>query len=192
MAAAETNTDRQLVRRAHKGERSAFDLLVLRYQHRVAALVRRHLSNEADVEDVTQEVFLRALRGLNRFRGESAFYTWLYRIAINTARNHESAQSRRPRAAEIELEEAAVLDTGDQLRTSLGPEARTRAEEMSRALRQALADLPDDLCTAITLREFDGLSYEQIAEVMACPLGTVRSRIFRARQALSEQLAHFL
>lgn len=185
-------TDKELVRRVQKGDRRAFDLLFSRYQFKIQNLVGRYLRDPEDVQDVTQEAFIKAFRALPRFRGESAFYTWLYRIAINTAKNHIVARGRRPPGVDVEVEEAEYFDGGDALRDLENPEATMARDELSAAIDEAIAALPDDLRSAVTLREFDGLTYEQIAEIMECPVGTVRSRIFRAREAIDKRIAPLL
>ena len=185
-------TDKELVRRVQKGDRRAFDLLFSRYQYKIMNLVSRYLREPEDVQDVTQEAFIKAFRALPRFRGESAFYTWLYRIAINTAKNHIVARSRRPPGVDVEVEDAEFYDGGEALKDLENPEASLARDELSAAIDQAIAGLPDDLRSAVTLREFDGLTYEQIAEIMDCPVGTVRSRIFRAREAIDKHVAPLL
>ncbi len=180
-------TDQQLVRRAQRGDTRAFDLLVLKYQGRIATLVGRYVSNSAEVEDVTQEAFIKAFRALPKFRGDSAFYTWLYRIASNAAKNHLVAKGRRP-SSDADIDDAEYFDGADALRDAESPESQLFGEELAAVVRGALEDLPDDLRTALTLREFEGLSYEDIAEVMDCPVGTVRSRIFRARDAVDTRV----
>ncbi|HJW81754.1 MAG TPA: RNA polymerase sigma factor RpoE, partial [Acidiferrobacterales bacterium] len=174
------------------GDKSAFDLLVRKYQHRIAKLVSRYVYDRSEVEDVTQEAFIKAYRAIKGFRGESAFYTWLYRIAINTAKNYLVAQGRRPPIADVETEEAEASDIGTNLRDATTPERHLLADEIGRTVERVLAALPEDLRTAVTLREIDGLSYEEIAEVMDCPIGTVRSRIFRAREAIDKELQPLL
>lgn len=176
-------TDQQLVRRAQRGDTRAFDLLVLKYQGRIATLVSRFVANPAEVEDVVQEAFIKAFRALPKFRGESAFYTWLYRIASNAAKNHLVAKGRRP-TSDADIDEAEYFEHGEALRDAENPENQLFGEELASVVKSALEALPDDLRTALTLREFEGLSYEDIAEVMECPVGTVRSRIFRARDAV--------
>lgn len=176
-------TDQQLVVRAQRGDTRAFDLLVLKYQGRIAALVSRFVSDHAEVEDVTQEAFIKAFRALPKFRGESAFYTWLYRIATNAAKNHLVARGRRP-SADADVDDAEYFEEGEALRDSSTPESQYFGHELASVVQETLEELPDDLRTALMLREFDGLSYEEIADVMACPVGTVRSRIFRAREAV--------
>jgi RNA polymerase sigma-70 factor (ECF subfamily) len=162
-------------------------LLVLKYQGRIATLVARFVNSPAEVEDVTQEAFIKAFRALPKFRGESAFYTWLYRIASNAAKNHLVAKGRRP-TSDADIDDAEYFDNGDALRDAETPENRLFGDELAAVVRDALEGLPDDLRTALTLREFEGLSYEDIAEVMDCPVGTVRSRIFRAREAVDARV----
>ena len=180
-------TDQQLVVRAQRGDTRAFDLLVLKYQGRIATLVSRFLNDASEVEDVTQEAFIKAFRALPKFRGESAFYTWLYRIASNAAKNHLVARGRRP-SADADVEDAEYYDEGDALRDGETPENTFFGQELAQVVKDALEELPDELRTALTLREFEGLSYEEIADVMACPVGTVRSRIFRAREAVDSRV----
>jgi RNA polymerase sigma-70 factor (ECF subfamily) len=186
------DTDKELVRRVQKGDKRAFDLLFARYQHKIGNLVARYLRNPQDVEDVTQEAFIKAFRALPRFRGDSAFYTWLYRIAINTAKNHLVARGRRPPGVDVDVEDAEFMDGADLLKESESPESALARDELSAAIDRAIGQLPDDLRSAVTLREFDGLSYEQIAEIMECPVGTVRSRIFRARESIDQHIGPFL
>ena len=186
------DTDKELVRRVQKGDRHAFDLLFTRYQQKILNLVSRYLRDREDVEDVAQEAFIKAFRALPRFRGESAFYTWLYRIAINTAKNHLVARSRRPPGVDVDIEDAEFMDGTDVLKESESPEAALARDELSAEINLAISLLPDDLRSAVTLREFDGLSYEQIAEIMDCPVGTVRSRIFRAREAIDRRIEPLL
>jgi len=185
-------TDKELVRRVQKGDRHAFDLLFGRYQQKIINLVTRYVRDAQEVEDVTQEAFIKAYRALPRFRGESAFYTWLYRIAINTAKNHLVSRSRRPPGSDVEVEDAEHMDGADLLREAESPEAALARDELEAAIDAAIAALPDDLRSAVTLREFDGLSYEQIAQIMECPVGTVRSRIFRAREAIDQHIGPLL
>ncbi|MYH14166.1 MAG: RNA polymerase sigma factor RpoE [Gammaproteobacteria bacterium] len=185
-------TDRELVSRVKQGDRTAFDLLFGRYQHKICSLVARHVRNPEEVEDVAQEAFIKAFRALPKFRGESAFYTWLYRIAINTAHNHQMAKSRRPPGADIDVEDAQFMDGADRLIENESPEAAASRDELADAIDQAIAALPDDLRSALALREFEGLSYERIAAIMECPVGTVRSRIFRAREAVDRRIGHLL
>ncbi len=180
--------DQQLVERVQKGDRRAFDVLVLKYQHRIYSLVTRFMRDPDDVQDVVQEAFIKAYRALPGFRGESAFYTWLYRIAINTAKNHLAARARRPRGIDVDAEDAEHIINATVLRDLAGPESLLMTEQLRAVIEQAIAALPEDLRTALTLREFDGLSYEEIAEAMQCPVGTVRSRIFRAREAIDREI----
>ena len=186
MTAAET--DQQLVAKVQKGDSRAFDLLVLKYQHKIFGLISRYVHDLDEVQDVAQEAFIKAYRALPRFRGDSAFYTWLYRIAINTAKNHLVSRSRRPPGSDVEVEDAEYYDGGAALRDINTPENALFGAELKAVVEQAIGNLPDDLRTAVTLREFDGLSYEDIAEIMDCPVGTVRSRIFRAREAIDKQV----
>ncbi|SDX36836.1 RNA polymerase sigma-70 factor, ECF subfamily [Allochromatium warmingii] len=188
----ERHPDHELVNRAQSGDKRAFDLLVLKYQQKVSHLISRYVRDTADVMDVTQEAFIKAYRALPGFRGESAFYTWLYRIAVNTVKNHLVAQGRRPPADDIEAEVAEQLDMGGRLREQATPERQVLTDEIAATVQHALDDLPDDLRTAIVLRELEGLSYEEIATAMNCPIGTVRSRIFRAREAIDKRLRPLL
>ena len=178
------DTDKELVRRVRRGDAAAFDLLYTRYQHKVHGLIGRYLTRPEDVEDIAQETFIKAYRALPRFRGESAFYTWLYRIAVNTAKNHLAARHQRVQTVELDAEDADGGDLPAALKQEDGPEDTLRSDELKTAIDDALAVLPEDLRSALTLREFNGLSYAQIAEVLDCPVGTVRSRIFRAREAV--------
>lgn len=177
-------TDEELVKRVQKGDSRAFDLLVRKYQHRIQALISRYIRDTDEVQDVAQEAFIKAYRALPGFRGESAFYTWLYRIAVNTAKNWLVAQGRRPPGSDVDAMEAEQFADAPGLHEIGTPEANLLSEELSRAIHRAIDSLPQELKTAVTLREFDGLSYEDIAAVMDCPVGTVRSRIFRAREAI--------
>jgi RNA polymerase sigma-70 factor (ECF subfamily) len=181
-------TDQQLVERVQAGDKRAFDLLVLKYQPKILGLVSRYVHDSHEVQDVTQEAFIKAYRALPRFRGDSAFYTWLYRIAINTAKNHLVARGRRPPGSDVEVEDAEHFENGGALRDMENPENMLFSRELGEVVHQAISDLPDDLRSAVTLREFDGLSYEEIAEIMDCPVGTVRSRIFRAREAIDKRV----
>ena len=182
-----SDTDQQLVQRSQRGDLRAFDLLVLKYQARIAALVSRYVSDAGEVEDVTQEAFIKAYRALGKFRGDSAFYTWLYRIAANAAKNHLVAKGRRP-GADATIEDAEGFDEGGLLSESASPEALAMGEELAEVVESALNELPDELKAALILREFDGLSYDDIADVLGCPVGTVRSRIFRAREAIDQRV----
>ena len=185
-------TDQQLVDRVLGGDRNAFNLLVLRYQHRVAALVGRFIHDQQEVEDVCQEAFIKAYRALPLFRGDSAFYTWLYRIAVNTAKNYLVSRNRRPPSSDLDVDEAEVTELGGALHEIDNPEGQLATEKLKQAIHQAIEELPEDLRTAFTLREFSGLSYEDITEVMDCPVGTVRSRIFRAREAIDKRIRELL
>lgn len=189
---SEREIDQELVTRVQQGDKKAFDLLVLKYQLRLSKLVARFLRNQSDVPDVVQDAFIKAYRALPNFRGESAFYTWLYRIAINTAKNHLVAQSRKSPANSIDAQEAEDYGASEWLKEYVSPEREALATELNAVIHQAMADLPPDLREAITLREIEGLSYEDIAAVMDCPIGTVRSRIFRAREAIDNKLEPML
>jgi len=189
---SQDENDQQLVQRVQKGDRSAFDLLVLKYQHRVLKLVSRFVNNPAEAEDVAQDAFLKAYRALPSFRGESAFYTWLYRIAINTAKNSLVATRRRPVDFDLDLQDPDQFDRHAKLKEVDTPERVLLTEEIRQVVQGAMEQLPEDLRTAIVLRELDGLSYEEIAEAMDCPVGTVRSRIFRAREAIDKRLKPLL
>ncbi|NQX89132.1 MAG: RNA polymerase sigma factor RpoE [Halioglobus sp.] len=180
-------TDKQLVARVKKGDSRAFDFLVLKYQHKIFGLISRYVRDADEVQDVAQEAFIKAYKALPNFRGDSAFYTWLYRIAINTAKNHLVSRARRPPGKDIEVEDAVYYETGG-LREIENPENALFGAELKGVVEAAIGGLPEDLRTAITLREFDGLSYEDIADIMGCPVGTVRSRIFRAREAIDAQV----
>ena len=182
-----SDTDQQLVQRAQRGDLRAFDLLVLKYQGRIAALVSRYVSDTGEVEDVTREAFIKAYRALGKFRGDSAFYTWLYRIAANAAKNHLVAKGRRP-GADATIEDAEGFDESGLLSESASPEALAMGGELAEVVESALNALPDELKAALKLREFDGLSYDDIADVLGCPVGTVRSRIFRAREAIDQRV----
>lgn len=185
--------DQQLVLRAQQGDKRAFELLVMKYQRKLGRLLSRLVRDPAEVEDVTQEAFIKAYRALPAFRGDSAFYTWLYRIAINTAKNYLVAMGRRaPTSTGVDLEDAENFDDAEQLRDSSTPESELHGKEIAATVNKAMDALPEDLRTAITLREIEGLSYEEIANVMNCPIGTVRSRIFRARDAIATELRPLL
>ncbi len=185
--------DQQLVERAQRGDKRAFELLVLKYQRKLGRLLSRFVRDPAEVEDVTQEAFIKAYRALPGFRGESAFYTWLYRIGINTAKNYLVALGRRaPTTTGFDNEEAEGFEDADQLRDGNTPESEMEGKEIAATVNRAMDALPKDLRTAITLREIEGLSYEEIASVMNCPVGTVRSRIFRARDAIAAELRPLL
>jgi len=185
--------DRQLVARAQLGDKRAFELLVEKYQRKLARLLSRFIRDPAEVEDVTQEAFIKAYRALPAFRGDSAFYTWLYRIGINTAKNYLMAMSRRaPTSTEVEADEAEGFEEGEQLRDINTPESVLLSNEIAETVNSTIEKLPEELRTAIQLREIEGMSYDDIARVMDCPIGTVRSRIFRAREAIAEQLRPLL
>ena len=185
----EREVDQQLVERAQRGDKHAFELLVIKYQRKLARLLSRFIRDPGEVEDVAQEAFIKAYRALPNFRGDSAFYTWIYRIALNTAKNYLVAQGRRaPTSTGLDVEEAEGFDDGEQLRDINTPESLMMSRQVGDAVNEAMAVLPEDLRTAITLREIEGLSYEEIASIMNCPIGTVRSRIFRAREAIAEKL----
>ena len=189
---SEREIDQALVVRVQQGDKKAFDLLVLKYQLRLSKLVSRFLRNQSDVPDVVQEAFIKAYRALPNFRGESAFYTWLYRIAINTAKNHLVAQSRKNPANSIDVQDAEDYGASEWLKEFASPEREALASELEATIHQAMGDSPSDLREAVTLREIEGLSYEDIAAVMDCPIGTVRSRIFRAREAIDSRLKPIL
>jgi RNA polymerase sigma-70 factor (ECF subfamily) len=186
------DSDQQLVERVQAGEKAAFDLLVRKYQHRVLKLVGRFVSDAAEAEDVAQEAFLKAYRALASFRGDSAFYTWLYRIAINTAKNALVSNRRRPVDFDLDLQDPEQYDRHARLKEGDTPEGVLLTEEIRNVVERAMEQLPEDLRTAIVLRELEGLSYEEIAEAMDCPVGTVRSRIFRAREAIDRKLKPLL
>ena len=181
---SDRDIDFELVQRVQSGEKMAFDLLVSKYQSRIAKLVSRFLRNSAEVEDVTQEAFIKAYRGLKNFRGESAFYTWLYRIAINTAKNHLVANGRKTPAIGVDAQDAEQFEGASLLQENATPERLAMADEIKHRIFETIEGLPIELKTAITLRELEGFSYEEIAEAMDCPIGTVRSRIFRGREAI--------
>jgi len=185
---SQASVDAELVKRVQAGDRQAFDILVLKYQTKVVSLISRYVKNPQDALDVAQEAFIKAYRALARFRGESAFYTWLYRIAINTAKNHLVAIGRRPPSSDIDATDAEHLSVGVVLHDIATPENQLAEMEMAALLQETIQALPEDLRTALLLRELDGLSYEAIAHTMDCPIGTVRSRIFRARDVIDKQL----
>jgi RNA polymerase sigma-70 factor (ECF subfamily) len=186
------DTDQELVRRVQAGDQSAFNLLVLKYQHRVLKLVGRFVNDPTEAEDVAQEAFLKAYRALASFRGDSAFYTWLYRIAINTAKNALVSQRRRPVDFDLDLQDPDQYERQARLKEADTPEGVLLTDEIRTVVEEAMEQLPEDLRTAIVLRELEGLSYEEIAEAMDCPVGTVRSRIFRAREAIDKKLKPLL
>lgn len=188
----ERETDQLLVERVQKGDKRAFDLLVGKYQHKIVSLISRYVSDHAEALDVAQEAFIKAYRAIGRFRGDSAFYTWMYRIAINTAKNHLVSQSRRPPSSDIDAQDAEQFQVDTRLKDRSSPEHELLKEEIERTIHEAIDALPDDLRVAITLREMEGMSYEDIATTMDCPIGTVRSRIFRAREAIDSRLRPLL
>ncbi|MDO6441093.1 RNA polymerase sigma factor RpoE [Marinobacter sp. 2_MG-2023] len=187
----DSQTDLQLVRKVRNGDRAAFDLLVVKYQSRVASIISRYVYDSQEVMDLTQEAFIKAYRAIDRFRGDSAFYTWLYRIAVNTAKNHLESRSRRPQGS-ADSAEAENYDDGRRLRDIASPERLLQRDQLQNELRKAIANLPEELRSAFLLREYDGLSYEDIARILECPIGTVRSRIFRARDAVDRHLGPLL
>ncbi len=189
---SEQNVDQKLVERVQSGDKTAFNLLVVKYQHKVANLVSRYIKNHSDVPDIVQEAFIKAYRALPNFRGDSAFYTWLYRIAVNCAKNHTVASGRKPPGSDVEIEDAEIYDSGDALRENASPEKLLLTNEIKKVVFDTIGQLPEDLRTAINLRELEGLSYEEIAVIMECPVGTVRSRIFRARDAVDKKIRPLL
>ena len=185
-------TDQQLVERVRKGDKRAFDLLVIKYQHKILGLVGSYVHDFQEVQDVTQEAFIKAFRAMGQFRGDSAFYTWLYRIAINTAKNHLVSKGRRPPDTDVDVYDAESYDNTYPLKDLETPENNLQKNQVEEAIFGVIKTLPDELRTAVTLREFEGLSYEEIAQVMDCPVGTVRSRIFRAREAIDRVIKPLL
>lgn len=188
----ESELDQALVERVQKGDKRAFDLLVKKYQHRIVSVISRYISDWSECQDVAQEAFVRAYRAIGGFRGDSAFYTWVYKIAINTAKNYLVSQGRRPPTDDVTIDDAMQLSGVTQLKDNATPEHELLRQEIEQTVFAAVEQLPEELRTAITLREVEGLSYEEIAEVMQCPIGTVRSRIFRAREAIDNQLRPLL
>ncbi len=184
----EDQLDLDLVKRVQAGDNAAFDLLVRKYQHRIGAVVYRFVPDHAESQDITQDAFIRAYRALANFRGDAQFYTWLYRIAVNTAKNHLVAMKRRPPTADVDVQDAEHLAGAGRLHDHDTPEHQLLRQEIEQTVARTVASLPDELRRAITLREVDGLSYEEIAQLMQCPIGTVRSRIFRARDAIDQKL----
>ncbi|MGI4858520.1 MAG: RNA polymerase sigma factor RpoE [Janthinobacterium lividum] len=190
---SEKDIDQVLVERVQQGDKAAFELLVAKYQRKIVRLISRLVRDPAEVEDVAQEAFIKAYRAIPQFRGESAFYTWLYRIAVNSAKNYLASQGRRaPTSTEADAEEAETFGDGDLLRDINTPESVLMSKQIAQTVNAAMAGLPEELRTAISLREIEGLSYEEIAEMMNCPIGTVRSRIFRAREAIAVKLRPLL
>ncbi|MCR6702838.1 MAG: RNA polymerase sigma factor RpoE [Dokdonella sp.] len=188
----ETELDQALVQRVQHGDKRAFDLLVRKYQHKIVGVVSRYVSDWSEAQDVAQEAFLRAYRAIGAFRGDSQFYTWMYKIAINTAKNWLVSQGRRPPTDDVAVEDAVQFEGALRLKETATPDRELMRQEIERTVFQTVESLPEELRTAITLREVDGLSYEEIAESMNCPIGTVRSRIFRAREAIDEKLRPLL
>lgn len=186
------DVDQQLVERVQKGDKRAFDLLVLKYQHKIFAVISRFIRDHSEVQDVAQDAFIKAYKALPNFRGESAFYTWMYRIAINTAKNYLVARNRRPPASDLDVDDAEFYSGNEAMQEMNTPERNLLRDELQAVIDQAFKDLPEDLRMAVTLREIDGLSYEEIAEAMNCPIGTVRSRIFRAREAIDKKIQPLL
>jgi RNA polymerase sigma-70 factor, ECF subfamily len=184
--------DQALVERVQKGDQRAFNLLVLKYQHKIIAVISRYISDWSECQDVAQEAFIRAYRAMANFRGDSQFYTWMYKIAINTAKNYLVSQGRRPPTDDIAIDDAVLLDGGARLKDRATPERELLRQEIEQTVFDTVESLPEDLKVAITLREVDGLSYEEIAQTMNCPIGTVRSRIFRARDAIDQKLRPLL
>ncbi|OZG70690.1 RNA polymerase sigma factor RpoE [Hahella sp. CCB-MM4] len=184
--------DQQLVERVQRGDRRAFDMLVVKYQSKVMAIISRYIHDTAEVADVAQEAFIKAYRAIASFRGDSQFYTWLYRIAINAAKNYLVSRGRRPPGTDVEVEDAIFYESAAGLKDIESPEQQLHRDQLQSAIYKAIENLPEDLKSALTLREFDGLSYEEIADIMQCPVGTVRSRIFRARDAVDTHIAPLL
>jgi len=184
----ERNLDQELVERVQRGEKAAFDILVRKYEHKLANVIGRYIRDPSEVLDVSQEAFIKAYRALPNFRGDSAFYTWIYRIAINTAKNHLVAAGRRPPRDDIEAHEAEQFESASGLKEYATPERQALQKELAGTIQDAIDELPEELRVAIVLRELEGLSYEEIASAMDCPIGTVRSRIFRARDAIEKRI----
>ena len=189
---AENDLDQELVRRVQQGDSSAFDVLVRKYQHRIVGLIGRYIADWSECQDVAQDAFMRAYRALPNFRGDAQFYTWLHRIAVNTAKNHLVAQNRRPPGADIDVDDAEQFDSAIRLRDNDTPERELMRQQVEQAVLRVVEGLPEELREAISLRESEGLSYEEIASRMGCPIGTVRSRIFRARDAIDRELRPLL
>ena len=188
VAQAAEQRDAQIVKRVQKGDKHAFDLLVIKYQYKVQAVVNRFIKDSSEVQDVTQEAFIKAYRAIQNFRGESQFYTWLYRIAVNTAKNHLVTRNRRPPSDDVDVADAEHYGGSEYLKDNDTPESEIYRGELEKVVFKAVSDLPEDLRTAVTLREMEGMSYEEIASIMECPVGTVRSRIFRAREAITDKI----
>ena len=188
MVGQNNSVDKQLVERVKRGDKRAFDLLILKYQHKIISIVGRYLGDQNDVQDVSQETFIKAYRAIPNFRGESAFYTWLYRIAVNTAKNHLVSKSRRPPNIDVDIDDGEFQNNSAVLRDNESPQASLATSQMEQVIFRSIENLPSELRIAVTLREFDGLSYEEIAKIMNCPVGTVRSRIFRAREAIEKKI----
>jgi RNA polymerase sigma-70 factor, ECF subfamily len=184
----ERNLDQELVERVQRGEKAAFDILVRKYEHKLANVIGRYIRDPSEILDVSQDAFIKAYRALPNFRGDSAFYTWLYRIAINTAKNHLVAAGRRPPRDDIEAQEAEQFESASGLKEYATPERQALQGELAGTIQDAIDELPEELRVAIVLRELEGLSYEEIAAAMECPIGTVRSRIFRARDAIEKRI----
>ena len=189
---SQNKIDLEIVKRVQRGDKSAFDLLVIKYQHKLAKLITPYVRDSDDVLDVVQESFIKAYKALPRFRGDSAFYTWIYRIAINTSKNYLTAQSRRPPRSDVDAVDAEYYEGGSVLHDNTTPEAIMIKEEIKAAIDKAISNLPEELKIAITLREFEAMSYDEIADVMECPVGTVRSRIFRAREAIDNDIKELI
>ena len=188
MVGQNNSADKQLVERVRRGDKRAFDLLILKYQHKIISIVGRYLGDQNDVQDVSQETFIKAYRAIPNFRGESAFYTWLYRIAVNTAKNHLVSKSRRPPNIDVDIDDGEFQNNSAVLTDNESPQASLATSQMEQVIFRSIENLPSELRIAVTLREFDGLSYEEIAKIMNCPVGTVRSRIFRAREAIEKKI----
>ena len=188
VAQAAEQSDAQLVKRVQKGDKRAFDLLVLKYQYKVQAVISRFIKDSSEVQDVAQEAFIKSYRAIDNFRGESQFYTWLYRIAVNTAKNHLVTRNRRPPSDDVDINDAEHYGGSEYLKENDTPEGDMYRGELEAVVFKAMSDLPEDLRTAVTLREMEGMSYEEIASIMECPVGTVRSRIFRAREAITDKI----
>jgi len=189
---SQNKIDLEIVKRVQRGDKNAFDLLVIKYQHKLAKLVLPYVHDRDDALDIVQESFIKAYKALPRFRGDSAFYTWLYRIAINTSKNYLTAQSRRPPRSDVDAMDAEFYDVGSAMRDNTTPEANLATQQIKDAINQVISGLPEELKVAITLREFEAMSYDEIADIMECPVGTVRSRIFRAREAIDNEIKSLL